>query len=94
MCADAVLSLPTAYVTVPRGALLRVEGEAESVEGSLAKPKTRGDVPDLKYVHELDLSDATETLDARPGKYVLYLFTEWEQGDASFGFGIRILPSK
>ena len=92
-CADAVpdVIIPKGYVEVPRGAMLRVNGDAEHVEGVLGTVDRSEGYPRLEPVVRLELSGGSASLDAPPGEYTLQISATWPEGDGEFNFGIRIL---
>lgn len=72
---------------VPRGTELLVDGNASSVQCSLAPMSSPLD-PEV----DLELTGGAAPLDQEPGTYALGCFASWPQGDVPFYFGIEIGP--
>jgi hypothetical protein len=73
------------YIEIERGTEIAVLGDAGTAELSLAEPRS-GD-----HVAKVALEDGRGRITAKPGKYLLNVFATWSQGDAAFGFGIRVV---
>jgi hypothetical protein len=92
VCADAFPLPPKSFIEVPRETTVRLESDAEQLDAALAVPQ--GDPPfiQLRPVSDLGLQDYFGKISAPPGDYWLDVFAVWPQGDASFTFGVRVLP--
>jgi hypothetical protein len=91
-CFDTVqeIVIPSSYVKVPQGTLLRVVGDAREAEGLLGTVSGSDGNAELEPVARLDLTTGTAGLDVPPGEYTLEIDGTWDQGEAPLYFGVRI----
>jgi hypothetical protein len=91
-CLDTVpeIVIPSSYVKVPRGTLLRVVGDAREAQGLLGTVSDTEGNAKLEAVARLDLSAGSAGLDVPPGEYTLEIDGTWDRGEAPLYFGVRI----
>jgi hypothetical protein len=77
------------YLQIPSGTVLRITGDASSVEGSLQEGAT---FP-FDVVKNLGVVEGDTPLASEAGRYVLELRGSWPQGGRDFYFAIEIVPS-
>jgi hypothetical protein len=73
------------YIQIERGAEILLVGDAAEVDVSLAELGS-GD-----RLRRVGLKDGRARLTIGPGRYLLDVFATWPQGDASFGFGVKVV---
>ena len=78
----------TAFIRIPEGTELVVEGTTESVQGELGQAEP---FP-FERLARFDLSSGRAVLDAPPGRYALTIDAAWLDGELPFYFGIEIVP--
>jgi len=91
-CFDTVpeIVIPSSYVEVPRGTLLRVVGDAREAEGLLGTVSGTDGKVELEPVARLDLSSSSAGLGVPPGEYTLEIDGTWDRGEVPLYFGVRI----
>lgn len=72
---------------VPAGTRLVIQGDANSASATV-----RSDIPIDSLTQELDLSGGSAILPSDPGRYVIDLTGDWEEGTATFTALFEVVP--